>query len=303
MKSLDEEASSIPEPLDSEEESPFLRRQKPAPVRRRRSWGPVRWILFVAAVLLPVGALGYFLVVFAFSSHVFVLSAPDDIVVKGNRFVSREEVVGVLGLPLGGGRKAGTNVFRISLDSKRRLVETLPWVRLAAVTRLLPHSLLITVTERVPVGFASLGGRVTLVDGDGMLLEKPENGVFDFPVISGLEKLSSLEERRARLALFQEFMGQIGTEAPRAGWMISEVDISDSEDLKALLILGHETVQVHFGNKEFLTRFRSFLELLPELRKSNDRIDSVDLRYRNQIVVNPQPAAVPVAPPAGVRKD
>jgi cell division protein FtsQ len=301
MKSLEDDA--IPEALDSQEESPFLRRQKPAPARRRRPWGRLRWLLFGVAVLLPVGAIGYFLAAFALSSRVFVLSAPDDIVVKGNRFVSREEIVGVLGLPLGGNRTAGTNVFRISLDSKRRLVETLPWVRVAAVTRVLPHRLLITVTERVPVGFASLAGRITLVDDDGMLLEKPENGVFDFPVIMGLDKPSSLEERRARLALYQEFMGQLGTEAPRAGWMISEVDVADPEDLKALLILGHETVQVHFGNKDFLTRFRSFLELLPELRKTNERVDSVDLRYRDQMVVNPQPAAAPVPPAAGARKD
>ena len=28
-----------------------------------------------------------------------------------------------------------------------------------------------------------LGGRVSLVDEDGMLLEKPDSGTFDFPVL------------------------------------------------------------------------------------------------------------------------
>jgi hypothetical protein len=139
-----------------------------------------------------------------------------------------------------------------------------------------------------------------------MLLEKPDNGVFDFPVLYGLENLASIDERRARLALYLDFMRQLGLEAPGAGWMISEVYLADAEDLKALLIHGQQTVQVHFGQKDFLPRFRNFLALLPEIQKSNDKLDSVDLRYRNQIVVDPQtpaPRAEPAVPASGDRKE
>jgi cell division protein FtsQ len=306
MELLEQDAPALPEELEPEQESPYLRRQKPVSVRRSRVSRRTRWVLFALGVLVPIGVAGYFVATFALTSSCFVLSSPDDIVVAGNRFVSREETLGALGLPLTGNVQAGTNVFRISLDAKRRLVETLPWVRTAAVTRILPHGLLIRITERTPVAFATLGGRVSLVDGDGMLLEKPESGVFDFPVISGLENLASVEERRSRLALYQDFMQQLGKEAGRPGWMISEVDLADPEDLKALLILGQQTVQVHFGHQDFLERFRSFLSLLPELRKSNPRLDSVDLRYRNQIVVSPQPpapATEPTVPADGERRN
>ena len=87
-------------------------------------------------------------------------------------------------------------------------------------------------------------------------------------------------------------MRQLNEEAPRAGWLISEVDLSDADDLKALLVQGAETLQVHFGRKDFLDRFRIFLELLPELRKANTKLDSIDLRFRNQIVVSPQTPVV-----------
>jgi cell division septal protein FtsQ len=93
-------------------------------------------------------------------------------------------------------------------------------------------------------------------------------------------------------------MRQLGEEAPRAGWIISEVYLADPEDLKALLISGQQTVQVHFGQKDFLARFRNFLAMLPEIQKSNDKLDSVDLRYRNQIVVDPMTSG-PQAKPAG----
>jgi cell division protein FtsQ len=279
--------------LDPQEESPYLRWQKSVPVRRSRMSRRVRVALFVVAVLLPVGFAGYCLATFALTSPFFVLNSPEDIVVTGNQFVSREEVLGALGLPLTGNLKTGTNVFHMNLDIRRRGVETLPWVRTASVTRLLPHGLLVHLTERTPVGYANVGGRVSLVDDDGMLLEKPDNGVFDFPVIYGLGNLPTIDERRARLALYLEFMRQLGVEAPRAGWMISEVYLTDAEDLKSLLINGQQTVQVHFGQKDFLQRFRNFLALLPEIQKSSAKLDSVDLRYRNQIVVDPQAPARP----------
>jgi len=306
MELVEQDALPMQDELDPQEESPYLRRQKSVPVRRSRISRRVRVALFVIAVLLPVGFAGYSLATFALTSPLFVLTSPEDVVVAGNNFVSREEVLGALGLPLTGSLKAGTNVFRMSLDVRRRGVETLPWVRAASVTRILPHGLLVHITERSPVAYADVGGRVSLVDEDGMLLEKPDNGVFDFPVLYGLESLPSLDERRARLALYLEFMRQLGSEAPRAGWVISEVYLTDAEDLKALLIYGQQTVQVHFGQKDFLPRFQNFLALLPEIQKSNDKLDSVDLRYRNQIVVDPQtpaPAPDPAVAASGDRKE
>jgi cell division protein FtsQ len=306
MEMVDQDELPVPDELDAQEESPYLRRQKSGPVRRSRISRRVRVALFVIGVLLPVGFAGYGLATFALTSPLFVLKSPEDIVVVGNNFVSREEVLGALGLPLTRNLKTGTNVFRMSLDARRRGVETLPWVRTASVTRVLPHGLRVYITERTPVAYANVGGRVGLVDDDGVLLEKPESGAFDFPVLYGLENLGGSDERHARLALYQEFMRQLGMEAPRAGWMISEVYLADAEDLKALLISGQQTVQVHFGQTDFLPRFRNFLALLPEIRKSNAKIDSVDLRYRHQIVVDPQtsaPAREPAVTTGGDRKE
>ncbi len=96
------------------------------------------------------------------------------------------------------------------------------------------------------------------------------------------------EECRTRISLYQDFMHQLGEEITRSGWSVSEADLTDAEDLKALLVQGRETLQVHFGDENFPEHFHRFLTLLPELRKSNTPIDSVDLRYRNQVVVNPQ---------------
>jgi cell division septal protein FtsQ len=143
------------------------------------------------------------------------------------------------------------------------------------------------VVERTPVAFANVGGRIQLVDGEGALLQKPEKAFFDFPILLGLDSVGGAPERKSRLSLYDDFSKQLAGELPRAGWLISEVDLADADDLKALLIQGQETILVHFGHELFAQHFHTLLTSLPELRKTNPKIDSVDLRYRNQIVVNP----------------
>jgi len=274
--------------LEGEEESPYLRRQKAVTVRRRHLLWTRRWLLFFIAVVAPVGIASYFLTVFVLSSARFELRSADNIQLMGNQFVTREEVSSALGLPLRAGTGPGLKVARLSLEAFRKQVETIAWIRSAALTRIFPNRLLVQVVERTPVAYANVGGRVSLVDSEGVLLDKPESASFDFPVITGLNWNAGSDECRTRISLYQDFMHQIGQEIIRSGWTVSEADLTDAEDLKALLVQGRETLQVHFGHEDFPEHFHRFLTILPELHKSNAPIDSVDLRYRNQVVVNPQ---------------
>jgi cell division protein FtsQ len=253
-------------------------------------------VLFFTVVVAPLGVTSYFLTTFALSSPRFELHSADDIQVSGNQFVSLEEVANALGLPPHAGSGPGVRVFRHSLETQRKQVEAIAWVQSAALTRVLPHRLVVHVIERTPVAFANVGGHVGLVDSEGVFLDKPESASFDFPIITGLDPNESSDARRTRIALYQNFMRQLGEEISRSGWIVSEADLADGDDLKALLVQGRETLQVHFGHEDFLEHFHTFLALLPELRKSNAPLDSVDLRYPNQVVVNPQGRAP--APPA-----
>jgi cell division protein FtsQ len=205
-----------------------------------------------------------------------------------NHFVTREDVATALGLPGRGSNGFGLKILRLSLEDVRKQVEGIPWVHSATLTRVLPNHLVIRVVERQPVAYANVGGHVSLVDSEGVFLDKPESAYFDFPVITGLDPKAGSEECKTRIALYQDFMREVGAEIVHSGWAISEGDLSDGDDLKALLVQGRETLQVHFGHENFLPHFHTFLALLPELRKSTAPLDSVDLRYRNQVVVNPQ---------------
>ena len=282
---------ALPTELDSEEESPYRRRQRAVPVRRGRLGGIrffLKWGLAAMLVLPAVGYAGYSLAVFMLSSPRFLLAAADDVVLTGNNYVSPDEVSNALGLARSGKSAYGMNILRMSLEEKKQQLEMIPWVRSATLTRVYPNRLAVNVVERTPIAFVSVDGRLKLVDADGVLLDKPERATFDFPVLTGLDAANGQHERAARLALYEAFQREIAGEIAGSGWIVSEVDLADPDDLKAMLVEGHETLQVHFGHGAFQDRFHNFLTLLPEVRKAQGRIDSIDLRYRNQIVVNPQ---------------
>ena len=286
------ENNPVPGDFDADEETLYRPRQRNISVKRSRFPHRLRrmigWFLLGALAMVPFAYGGIRLMGYALHSPRFRLSGSDDVVVEGNRFVSREEVLSAMGLPLYWTAGEAVNVFRLNLDLERRQVEAISWVRSATVTRVFPHRLAVHIVERTPVAFVNVGGRIKLIDGEGALLEKPEKSDFNFPVLEGLTEPANGSERMTRLALYQDFMKELSADAPSSGWLISEVNLADADDLKALLVQGRETIDVHFGHNNFHERFSDFLALLPEVRKTNVKIDSIDLRYRNQVVVDPQ---------------
>jgi cell division septal protein FtsQ len=238
-KLIEDEATLSAQGLDGEEESPYLRRQKAVAVRRRGLSWTRQWAIFIVTVVAPLGIGSYFLTTFVWTSPRFELRSADDIQLMANHFVTREDVATALGLP-GRSNGFGLKILRLSLEDVRKQVEAIPWVYSATLTRVLPNHLVIRVVERQPVAYANVGGHVSLVDSEGIFLDKPESAYFDFPVITGLDPKARSEECKTRITLYQDFMREVGAEIVHSGWVISEADLSDGDDLEALLVQGRE---------------------------------------------------------------
>jgi cell division protein FtsQ len=73
-----------------------------------------------------------------------------------------------------------TNVLWLSTEMVARRIEADPWVQSVTVSRQLPSTLSVIVTERAPV--AALSGSPLLVSGDGTILALPGTGT-DLPKI------------------------------------------------------------------------------------------------------------------------
>lgn len=288
MWSMEEDAG--PDEMGSSSETPYLRRPRAVAVRRSRFPQGFRravwWAGIIILVFLPLGFGGYRLGAYLLNSPRFQVVSPGDVVVEGTHYVSKEAILNALGV-IGSNSQRSHDIFSISLKKEAKRIDSIPWVLSTKIVRSYPHDLTVYITERRPVAFVDVGGEIKMVDRYGVLLDPPEKTRFDFPIIKGLDFEESLASREDRIELYMRFMQQTSDKMSSSGWMVSEVDLANASNLKALLVQGGQTLLVYFGHEHFLTRYENLLAVLPKLRKTNVRIDSVDLRYRNQVVVNP----------------
>ena len=89
-------------------------------------------------------------------------------------------------------------------------------------------------------------------------------------------------------------MKEIELAQPGADDQVSEVDLSDAADVRATLTgLGSDSgsaspILVHFGDADFGNKYRLLADNIDQWRASAGRVDSVDLRFARQVVVNPE---------------
>ena len=222
----------------------------------------------------------------------FLISGAGAIETAGNQHLSREELVSALA------DDVGRNVFSLRLDRQRAALERMPWVERATVMRLLPDRLRATVVERTPIAFAREKGKIGLVDAYGVLLDLRQpagGGSYSFPVVTGVVAADPPATRAVRMKLFQDFVGALDGTGEHISTKLSEIDLSNPEDVRALIPNSGSEVLVHFGDSEFLSRYRAYEAHLAEWQQQYPHLASVDMRYERQAVLEMAPGtAVPV---------
>ena len=307
------DADVYPQEVLADEEPKYLRRQKPLEIKRRK-FGRKAWMTYLRVSLwilaaLALAGMAYVAENFLFHAPAMALLKPDQIHITGNHYVQPANVLGIFAAD------RNHSVLRIPLDQRRKQIESLPWVEQAAVRRALPNRIEVEITERTPIAFLRDGGEMSLVDAYGMILERPLKGDFHFPVVSGVNSEMPIDEREKRMGLFAGFIQQIQTAHPGATEQVSEVDLSDAEDLRATLtglpggsLPGGVTsgdwgqtetpLLVHFGDSDFEGKYRTLLENIGQWRATAGRVESVDLRFSREAVVNPENAGAGQQAPA-----
>jgi len=276
--------------LDAEKESPFLRAQKRIPVRR----GPLpsktaaRLLRAAsAAAAIAAAALASTAVFHHWARSARVrLDSSSTIEVAGLGNVTRAQVMEVMGADI------GRNVFFIPLGERQKQLEQIPWVESASIMRFEPNLIKIQIRERTPVAFARAGSKVMLVDGGGVLMDLAGRKKFSFPVIIGMPSGEPLSARAARMKTYRELIRELDSGGAHYSEDLSEVDLSDAEDVKVLTNDPEGEVLVHLGSSDYLDRFRIYVAHLREWRQQFRKLESVDLRYDRQIIVNPDLEAV-----------
>lgn len=281
-----------------DDDLPARRRQGGVRVKLRggvpRSRGGKIAVVVMILVLAGLGAAGAMVVRNGIlHDERFMIPSASAIETEGNLHIARGELVTLFGEDI------ERNIFRVPLEKRKAELEELPWVERATVMRLLPNHIRVAITERTPVAFVRQGNHIGLVDANGVLLDMPADTQakthYSFPVVTGLETKDPLSLRAARMKLYGRFTSDLNGEGTRISEKLSEVDLSNPEDVRAMVQDKGGEVLVHFGQDNFLDRYKKFEEHLQEWRSQYPHLSSVDMRYDRQVVLEMQPGtAAPV---------
>ncbi len=274
--------------LDMPEEQP-VETEAPAP-RRVRPKTEGRWRVRFRRILiwtgvgtgvLAVAAAAYQVDQFlASDSHFILAGGPEGnpaFRVTGLQYAPRDEVSRVFA------RDFGRSVYLVPLGERRRNLMAIDWIRDATVTRLWPNRLEVRIVERKPVAFVvlPLGGvsETALVDADGAILRWPARARFSLPVLAGITRQQPPEVRRARASQLVELVRQV----PSYAGQISEVDVSDPDNLVVTQVARGRAVRLLLGNRNYSSRLSNFMEHYPDISRRLPNARTFDLRLDDRI--------------------
>jgi cell division septal protein FtsQ len=201
-------------------------------------------------------------------------------------------------------REFADNILQIDLERLHERLEKEIWIKEVEIRRVLPGTLVLYVLERVPAVIAELNGDLVLTDREGVLLDQyaARYGKLDAPVFSGLLGENAADyrnfaaENAARISLGLRVLTELESGSPDYTGRISEIDLSDTTNVRVLLV--DDTAEVLLGDRDFLKRFRTFQANMPQFQELKDEyseIATVDLRYDGKIIYRPRNlAAAPV---------
>src|SRR5215467_5527106 len=271
--------------LDVNEQSPFLRGQKRVSARRgslpKKTANRLIWSC-IAVGILGVAALAILaLQRYGEQSWRFRLDSSDNIEVTGIENVTKKQIMEVMGEDI------GRNVFSVPLDEQKAKLEQIPWVESASLMRFVPNRLTVAIHERVPVAFARVGPRIFLIDAGGTLMELPQKHKYSFPVILGMNPGEPLSTRLPRMKAYNDLVQQLDSGGAHYSQDLSEVDLSDLENLKVRVNDPQGDVLVELGASDYRRRYKTYVSHVQEWRQQFQKLESVNLRYDNQVIVNP----------------
>jgi len=206
----------------------------------------------------------------------------NDIHLTGNKILSKNEILRMLGL------NSGEKLLEISVVEIAKTLKKSSYVRAASAVYSLPSTLRINVKERKPVAFI-YGRGLNMIDKENFILPVPNKNIrWNLPVITGIkeklgiqgvESISETAKKGVEIARFSSLV-----EMPLRE-MISEINFSNKEYV-AISLAGCKTIiRVDRDNyQEQLFIAARYLKDYLDFKKI-DNLNYVDVRFKDQIII------------------
>jgi cell division protein FtsQ len=121
--------------------------------------------------------------------------------------------------------------------------------------------------------------RWALIDDEGVILDPPAKSVFRLPVLAGIRPSESLEKRGTRVRRMQRLTKDLGRLADK----VSEIDVTDLDDLKITEQVEGTAVSLMLGDRNFSSRLRNFLDHYQDIHARMPQASTFDLRLDDRI--------------------
>ena len=256
-------------------------------------FGEIRWRRFIfwlcAGVFLMVGTLFAWRQTeeFLIKDDRFRLAEPDDIEsqspnlkLEGIRYASASQIRHVFAEDI------GRSLYLVPLQKRRQQLMENDWVENATVTKIWPDSIRAVIKERQPVAFVRLPrlrrdatSRLALIDRNGFILRPRIPAQFTLPVISGVQEQEDIENRKARVRCALSMLREVGSMANQ----ISEVDVTDVNNIIVADHVGNNVVSLILGNENFQERMTNFLANYNQVKEKRPDASVLDLRVDGAI--------------------
>lgn len=204
------------------------------------------------------------------TSHRFAVT---EIVTTGAKRRSPEELASVAGIA------RGQNVFSTDLDRARARLLADPWVIDATLSRQLPGTVYLRVTEREATGIVSLGGDTYLVTREGTIIKRLEPGdPSDLYVITGLTVAQLVEDREGTTRTVKRALDLASDydHSPLAQRSpLEEVHVEANGEM--VLVVGKSAVSLHMGAPPYRRKLEQAVRVLAEMDRRGAKPDAVML--------------------------
>jgi cell division protein FtsQ len=196
---------------------------------------------------------------------------------NGVKYASRAQVLRVFD------QDYGRSMYLFPLAERRKTLRSVRWVHDATVLRVWPNRLSVQITERQPAAFVKLPGdniaRWALIDDEGVILDPPSKAVFRLPVLAGIRASETPEKRGTRVRRMQRLTKELGRLADK----VSEIDVSDLDDLKITEQVQGAAVSLMLGDRNFSSRLQNFLDHYSDIHARMPQASTFDLRLDDRI--------------------
>ena len=199
------------------------------------------------------------------------------ITARGLSRTSEDDVLGAVGPVI------GSSILHFDADRARASVEQLGWVRSAAVSRLLPDTVHVSIRERAPAAVWQLSGNLHLIDDTGAVIREMNAFEYaDLPLIVGAGAPDAAAE----------MLQVLQTEPDMQRRTSALIRVSDRRwNLKT-----RDGVEVKFPESGVREAMRYLARLHDETALLDEQLEYVDLRNPENFVYRRKGAVEPDLP-------